>query len=93
MSRKKTHLHDVRDNVAVALEDLGPGDTIVTTQGEIERTIEVREPVQFGHKVALEAIDAGSDVVKYGGFIGRAIRSIEAGQHVHVHNIKGVKYT
>ena len=93
MSRKKAHLHDVRDNVAVALEDLGAGDTLVTTKGEVERTIEVREPVQFGHKVALEPIDVGGDVVKYGGFIGKATRSIEAGQHVHVHNIKGVKYT
>ncbi|MDB5799036.1 MAG: galactonate dehydratase [Paucimonas sp.] len=42
--------------------------------------------IPFGHKVALRPIGAGEAVIKYGVTIGRAIRPIAAGEHVHVHN-------
>ncbi len=44
-------------------------------------------PIPAGHKVATEAIAAGSDVRKYGHTIGRATRDIAAGEHVHSHNL------
>lgn len=67
------------DNVATALEDLEPGDTI----GD---ELTVTSEVPFGHKLALEAIDEGGDVVKYGEVIGAASEAIAAGEWVHTHN-------
>lgn len=43
--------------------------------------------VPFGHKVALRDIPAGAAVVKYGVVIGYASITIQAGEHVHVHNV------
>ncbi len=73
-----------RDNVATALETLSAGQTI-----EVEgRRIDVREMIASGHKVALTRIAAGEPVVKYGSPIGTAIADIEAGAHVHIHNVE-----
>ena len=40
-----------------------------------------------GHKVALRPIGAGDNIVRYGQMMGRARVAIEAGQHVHTHNV------
>ena len=93
MAEKKAHLHHPRDNVAVALDNLERGDVVVVEKGETETRVEIGEAVPFGHKFALEAIERGGEVTKYGAFIGRATREIEVGEHVHVHNIKSEKYT
>ena len=71
------------DNVATALEDLEPGTRL--TIGGTEITL--LERVARGHKVALRAISQGEPVVKYGSPIGTATSQIEAGRHVHVHNV------
>lgn len=70
------------DTVATAIDDLDPG----TTLSYDGRSIEVAEPIDFGHKVALEPIDEGETVVKYGEVIGTATEPIEAGEWVHTHN-------
>jgi hypothetical protein len=76
-----------RDNVATALEPLSPGQTI-----EVDgRRVDVREPIASGHKIALTAIAAGEPVVKYGSPIGTATMEIEAGSHVHVHNVASAR--
>ncbi len=51
-------------------------------------TIEVREPIGLGHKVALADIAPGEPVRKYGQVIGFASKPIAAGSLVHVHNLK-----
>jgi len=71
------------DNVATALEPLSAGQVIQVES----RRITVREPIAHGHKIALTAIAAGEPVVKYGSPIGTATQEIEAGSHVHVHNV------
>jgi len=45
--------------------------------------------VAFGHKLSVRAIDRGEAVIKYGQPIGHATSAIEAGEHVHVHNLQG----
>jgi hypothetical protein len=72
-----------RDNVATALEALNVGRRL-EMGGEV---VTVRETIPSGHKVALRPIAAGEAVVKYGSPIGTATRAIDAGQHVHVHNV------
>ncbi len=72
------------DNVGVVTDDVRPGSDV---QAE-DRTLAVRDPIPFGHKIALTPIAAGADIMKFGVPIGRAKASIEPGEHVHVHNVE-----
>ncbi|WP_290596393.1 MULTISPECIES: UxaA family hydrolase [unclassified Archaeoglobus] len=90
---KKVHIHDKRDNVAVALEDLKPGDKIKVNRNGAELEIEVKQEIPFGHKVALERIQRGGEVIKYGETIGVATEDIAEGEHVHIHNLRSLKYS
>ena len=76
-------LLDPDDNVAVARAPLGPGQTL-RLEGT---TVTVRDPIPAGHKVARAPIEAGQAVLRYGQIIGWAGQPIEAGQHVHTHNL------
>jgi hypothetical protein len=51
-------------------------------------TLVALDPIPFAHKVALAAIAKDARVLKYGVPIGRAKEAIEAGRHVHVHNLR-----
>lgn len=42
----------------------------------------------LGHKLAARTIRAGDKIIKYGVPIGSATCGIEAGEHVHLHNMK-----
>ena len=68
------------DTVAVALCPLAAGEMV--------GTIVLREAVPQGHKVALQPHRTGDSVIKYGQRIGRATAPIEAGEHVHSHNLE-----
>lgn len=72
------------DNVGVVTADIRPGGEVLANG----RPLAVRDPIPFGHKIALEPIAAGADVVKFGVPIGRATTAIAPGEHVHVHNIE-----
>jgi altronate hydrolase len=69
------------DNVVVARVDLPAGSHLV------EEDVTCRDDVAFGHKVATAPIGAGEAVRKYGQIIGFASRDIQAGAHVHTHNL------
>jgi hypothetical protein len=69
-----------RDNVATALEPLQAGERL-DVDGV---SIEVRDAIAVGHKVALTRIATGEAVVKYGS---TATRDVEPGGHVHTHNV------
>jgi len=44
-----------------------------------------------GHKIALHAIPKGKEVLKFGQVIGVASEPIEAGAHVHLHNLSMIE--
>ncbi|KML41275.1 MULTISPECIES: UxaA family hydrolase [Bacillaceae] len=89
MSEYKTLFLNEKDSVAVALSDIPAGaEVIVKTEG-IEKTVRILEPIRFGHKFAVRAIPQGDDIIKYGEVIGAAVAPIDAGEHVHVHNLEG----
>jgi len=76
---------------------LHPADNVLTvvcpaeagTRLEFEgMKMHITQPVGLGHKVAARPIAAGEKVLKYGVAIGSATRSIDAGEHVHTHNLK-----
>ncbi len=67
------------DDVLVAVDALGPGASV---QG-----IVVRERIPRGHKFSAAPIASGAPVRKFGQIIGFASQAIEAGRHVHTHNL------
>ena len=71
------------DNVAVARVSLQPGQ--IVRAGETE--VRVSNAIPAGHKIAIQAIAAGSKVLRYGQPIGRARADVRAGEHVHTHNL------
>jgi altronate dehydratase small subunit len=75
------------DNVATMRDASGPGKVNVMGQSTIA-SVEVVEPVEIGHKIALRNIEAGQAVIKFGVKIGTATCAIRAGQWVHLHNCR-----
>ena len=73
-------LHD-SDNVVVAGRNIAAGAIIA------EENITCVEEVDFGHKVAVSDIKVGDSIYKYGQIMGFASRDIQAGEHVHTHNV------
>jgi altronate hydrolase len=71
------------DNVAIARVPLSEGLTLRVAGREVR----ARTAVPAGHKIAIQAIAAGENIRRYGQVIGRAKVAIEAGSHVHTHNV------
>jgi len=72
------------DSVAVAVNSIAAGEVI--TAGEY--TVTAAEAIPAGHKIALRAISAGENILKYGFPIGHAKTDIAPGAHVHTQNVK-----
>lgn len=89
---RRLFLHNGSDNVAVALENLKAGDVVEVKVREKTYKIELREDIPYGHKVAIRDIERGSKIIKYGEVIGVATEDIAVGSHVHIHNIKSLRY-
>ncbi len=72
------------DNVAVAIKNIAAG-----TELEVDGLrLVARDPIPFGHKLALRPVRPGEKLIKFGVPIGSATRATEPGGHVHVHNIR-----
>ena len=88
-----THIliHGEKDTVGVAVvENIEAGMNLTGWVMESDETITVqaKDAIPLGHKVALQDIAEGDTVFKYGHDIGRAVKPIAKGHHVHVHNTK-----
>jgi len=84
-------VHNKDDTVGVVVvENVEPGQPMEGWVMEIDATIslDARDPIPLGHKVALGEIGTGETIIKYGHDIGKAVAAIGAGHHVHVHNVK-----
>jgi (2R)-sulfolactate sulfo-lyase subunit alpha len=86
----KILIHDAKDDVGVAVDNLHPGDEVgaVTLEGEFVTSLTVGEEVPLGHKIAMRDIPEGKEVIEYGRAIGKASSSVRCGSHVHIHNLK-----
>lgn len=89
MSEYKTLYLSAKDSVAVALSEIPGNTSVVVKTGIDELVVPIIEPIRFGHKFAVKAIEQGADIIKYGEVIGAASAFIPAGAHVHVHNLEG----
>jgi altronate dehydratase small subunit len=82
---------DVKDNVATVLRDTTAGEELTFQVAGENRTLMVKQDIKFGHKIAISPIRFGELVIKYGEPIGAATTAISVGEHVHVHNIEGIR--
>ena len=84
-------LHDAKDTVAVVVvEGVTAGMTLNGWIMDEDRmtTIDARQDIPIGHKVALKDMAVGDTVWKYGIDMGKVVAPIKVGEHAHVHNIK-----
>ena len=84
-------LHDAHDTVAVVVvEDVKAGMDLNAWIMDEDRTVslQARQDIPIGHKVALRDMSPGDTVWKYGIDMGKVVAPIKAGEHAHVHNIK-----
>jgi len=86
---KKAIIMAVADSVAIALDDLAPGDKVGVRSllQEIAGELEVSDSVPYGHKLSVKPIAKGAEIIKSGEVIGAASQPINRGEHVHIHNI------
>ena len=86
-------IHNEGDAVAVAVQDIEPGTyRAVYMDSDREVSISATETIPLGHKVALVRLDEGGDVIEYGVRVGVTRQPVQAGQHVHVHNIRSARW-
>ncbi len=80
-----------KDNVATALKDLRAGEEALIGVPDTTDRIRVREDIPYGHKFAIQSIEKGEEILKYGEVIGRATRAIMSGAHAHIQNIESLR--
>ena len=76
-----------KDNVATALELLNAGAKVSIEIHDRLEEIKLLSDIPMGHKFALEDIEEGVAVIKYGEPIGQSSTKIARGEHVHIHNV------
>ena len=92
--KKGILLHEVNDDVGVAVMDLKVGEDIgvVTLEGKAVKQIKLVSNIPLGHKIAMRDLALNKQVIEYGHSIGATVAPIVAGEHVHVHNIKSLRW-
>lgn len=87
-------VHDKKDDVGVAVVDITAGEKAAGSclEDGSKVTIEAKDSIPLGHKIALKAFKKDENVTKYGVIIGHATQAITAGAHVHVHNVKSNRW-
>ncbi len=72
------------DNVFVVVAPIEAGDILTIGGG----TLPAREGITVGHKIARHALAPGDKVIKYGAPIGSMTGHAQAGDWIHMHNMK-----
>lgn len=88
---KKIVVLNDADNVATSLQSLEAGAEVTLRLAGESMTFNVNDAVPFGHKIAVRAMAAGDDVIKYGEIIGRASCDVRVGDWVHTHNVESAR--
>ena len=84
-------LHDAKDTVAVVVvEGVKAGTELKgwIMDDDKSTSVQSRQDIPIGHKIALKDMNPGDTVWKYGVDIGKVVAPIKAGEHAHVQNIK-----
>ena len=84
-------IHDEKDNVAVVvINKTSKNQECNAWIMENDKTIKITSinEIPLGHKIALQDFKQGDTILKYGHDIGKVVKTIKKGDHVHVHNVK-----
>ena len=95
MSQTDLIIHDEKDNVAVVvIETTKKGQDCNAWIMENDKTVKISSiaEIPLGHKIALQDLNEGDTILKYGHDIGKVVKSVKKGDHVHVHNVKTKKW-
>ena len=88
-------IHDKKDNVGVVvIEKITPKHASVCwiMQDASSTNFQSEHEIPLGHKIAMVDLKEGDTILKYGHDIGKVVKSIKKGEHVHVHNVKTKKW-
>jgi altronate dehydratase small subunit len=91
MTYKRGLILHPKDNVASALDEVLPGETVEAKRGNDVTLVEALEQIPFGFKLAVTEIAPGDPIIKYGEMIGQASQAIQRGALVHIHNLAGAR--
>ena len=88
-------IHDKKDNVrVVVIEKITPNQdcNCWIMENDDSAKIQSKNEIPLGHKIAMEDLKEGDTIIKYGHDIGKVVKAIKKGEHVHVHNVKTKKW-
>ena len=88
-------IHDEKDNVGVVvIEKITQNQDCNCWIMENDKSVKIqsKNDIQLGHKIAMVDLNEGDTILKYGHDIGKVVKSIKKGEHVHVNNVKKKKW-
>ena len=95
MAKTDIIIHDEKDNVGVVvIEKITLNQDCACWIMENDKTVSIQSlnEILLGHKIAMVDLNEGDTIIKYGHDIGKVVKSIKKGEHVHVHNVKTKKW-
>ena len=95
MSHPDLIIHDEKDNVGVVVIETtkkGQDCNAWIMENDSSSNIRSMNEIPLGHKIAMTDLKEGDTILKYGHDIGKVVKSIKKGEHVHVHNVKTKKW-
>ncbi len=88
-------IHDEKDNVGVVvIEKITQNQDCNCWIMENDKSVKIqsKNEIRLGHKIAMADLNEGDTILKYGHDIGKVVKNINKGEHVHVHNVKTKKW-
>ena len=95
MSNTDIIIHDEKDNVGVVvIEKVKQNQDCSCWIMENDKSVKIQSKgeIPLGHKIAMVDLNEGDTILKYGHDIGKVVKNIKKGEHVHVHNVKTKKW-
>tara|TARA_Y100001958_G_scaffold115130_1_gene82302 strand:- start:206 stop:493 length:288 start_codon:yes stop_codon:yes gene_type:complete len=95
MNSTEVIIHDEKDNVGVVvIEKITPNQECNCWIMENDKSAKIKSlsEIPLGHKIAMQDLNKGETILKYGHDIGKVVQDIKKGEHVHVHNVKTKKW-
>ena len=95
MSNTDIIIHDEKDNVGVVvIEKVNKNQKCNCWVMENDKSVNIQSitEIPLGHKIAMKDLGPGDTILKYGHDIGKVVKDIKKGDHVHVHNVKTKKW-
>ncbi len=83
-------LMGLSDNVVTCIADIAKGQTVSYRKGDEILSLTAEEDIPYCHKIALEDIPEGGEIIKYDESLGKTSEAIAKGHWVAHHNLFSV---